>query len=207
MGCGSSAPKVVVPVAPSASVSDVVDFKPIHSAIRWNKPVAEVELLLAAGAAAVNCRDTNNGNYPVHIAAQNGHVEILKLLVRTSFLEMNATNGKGNTGIHMAVGYDYYDCAQVLIDAGADRKLNNEAGFPGDRGIEGDKTIGISALMTAETPSAVTAAFALCQTELEDLRFAKSNFASAGMKAKKALGADWAAEHQATLKSIIQSIS
>ena len=35
---------------------------------------------------------------------------------------------KGNTAIHMAVGYDYYDAAKLIIDAGGDPRILNIAG-------------------------------------------------------------------------------
>jgi ankyrin repeat protein len=86
MGCLSSKPEDVtnakgngadVPSRPVSNpevavpVKKELDFKPIHSAVRWNKPINEVKELLVS-EEAVNCVDVGNGNSPIHIAAQNG---------------------------------------------------------------------------------------------------------------------------------------
>ena len=34
------------------------NFKPVHSAVRWNKPIEEIEALLNASPKAVDCIDT-----------------------------------------------------------------------------------------------------------------------------------------------------
>jgi ankyrin repeat protein len=68
-----------------------------------------------------------NGNRPIHIAAQNGHTDVVRLLVNKKCL-LNEMNMKGNTAIHMAVGYDYYDAAKLIIDAGGDPRILNSAG-------------------------------------------------------------------------------
>ena len=222
MGCGSSvqapsekpaefvppaaaaAPVEVKPAEPAKPVvAETVNFKPIHSAIRWNKPLPEIQELLVSDAC-VNCVDPTNGNCPIHIASQNGHNEIVKLLIDKK-ANLNAKNGKGNTGIHMAVGYDYYDAAKMLIDAGADDKLENDLGFPANLGLEGDKALGIAALVCAQTVQDVEVALALC--EAKDAKLNKVNFISAGLKAKKNLGGAWTTEHQDRFKKITNSLS
>lgn len=225
MGCGKSVPAVsekpedptpssvqkptesldpaITP--PSPTVAEInadntkeVNFKPIHSAIRWNKPISEIEQLLSS-SAAVNCVDASNGNRPIHIAAQNGHEDIIKLLIAKD-VELNAKNAKGNTGIHMAVGYDYYTVAKLLIAAGADETLTNDLDIPSNLGLEGDKAMGIAALVCAESSDDVDEALNLCEDKIEKLN--KINFVSAGLKAKKVLGTAWTPEHQAKFKGI-----
>lgn len=225
MGCGSSVqapagdkPAEFVPSTPAVTaapvdekpveatkpvVAEVVNFKPIHSAIRWNKPLAEIEELLVSDAC-VNCVDPSNGNCPIHIAAQNGHNDIIKLLIEKK-VNVNAKNGKGNTGVHMAVGYDYYDAAKMLIEAGADDTLENDAGFPANLGLEGDKAMGIAALVCAASVKDVEEAFELCEQKLDKLN--KVNFISAGLKAKKNIGGGWSSEHQERFKKITNSLS
>lgn len=56
-----------------------IDWKKIHSMVRWNKPIEEIRPELKT-VSYVNCQDKDNGNYPIHIACQNGHFEICKLL-------------------------------------------------------------------------------------------------------------------------------
>lgn len=180
-------------------VKKEVNFKPIHSAIRWNKPLDEIEKLLVS-LEAVNSVDSNNGNRPVHIAAQNGHFETLQLLINKG-ADLNAQNAKGNTPIHMAVGYDYYECAMLLIEAKADPLMKNTAGFPAQNGIDGDKTLGLAALVSAKTGDDVVFALDLCEQRIEEVN--KSNFVAAGLKTKKTLGDEWTAAIQDRFKGII----
>ena len=44
--------------------------------------------------------DVGNGNRSIHIAAQNGHLPILKLLVQKD-CDVNAQNKSGQTPMHM----------------------------------------------------------------------------------------------------------
>lgn len=185
------------------SMPTEIKFKPIHSAIRWNKPLAEIEQLLTSTAAA-NCVDTSNGNCPIHIAAQNGHTDIIKLLISKN-ADLNAKNSKGNTGIHMAVGYDYFLVAKLLMAAGADENIVNDLGIPAHLGLEGDKAMGIAALVSAESAEDVNTAFELCEEKLEKIN--KINFVSAGLKAKKNVGSQWTPDHQTRFKLITSKLS
>lgn len=213
MGCGGSKEIVQATEKPTAApvvgettpvstsnieVKKEVNFKPIHSAIRWNKPLDEIEKLLVS-LEAVNCEDTANGNRPVHIAAQNGHFETLQLLIKKG-ADLNAQNAKGNTPIHMAVGYDYYECAMLLIEAKGDPLIKNTGGFAGKNGIDGDKTLGLAALVSAKTADDVSYALDLCEQHMEEVN--KSNFVAAGLKTKKTLGDEWTAAIQDRFKSI-----
>lgn len=219
MGCFASktvaqqanAPQAAPPAAPQTTntttnekeVKHEVAYKPIHSAVRWNKPVDEVEILLV-NADAVNCEDPGNGNRPVHIAAQNGHDDLIRLLIKKK-ADLNAKNGKGNTALHMAIGYDYYDSAKQLIQAGASLEEENESGIPAKYGLEGDKCLGIALLCKATTPEEVSEAFDLCDSEIDHLH--KINFAQSGLKAKKALGDAWTKDLQERFKGITNKIN
>jgi ankyrin repeat protein len=213
MGCGNSKENVAVaskPItAPPAVILDSaaeatpgvkkeVNFKPIHSAIRWNKPLSEIEALLTS-LEAVNCVDSNNGNCPIHIAAQNGHFETVQLLIKRG-ADLNVQNAKGNTPIHMAVGYDYYETAMLLIENKADPEIKNAAGFCARNGIDGDKTLGMAALVSAKTTDDVNHALELCEEQIDEVN--KAGFVSAGLKTKKALGPDWTPAVQERFKEI-----
>jgi ankyrin repeat protein len=180
-----------------------INQKLIHSSVRWNKPVDVVEALLV-NADAVNCEDPGNGNRPVHIAAQNGHDDLIQLLIRKK-ADINAKNGKGNTALHMAIGYDYYDAAKHLIQAGASLDDVNESGVAARYGLEGDKCLGIALLCKATTPEEVSEAFDLCDSEIEHLH--KINFAQSGLKAKKVLGDSWSKDLQERFKGITNKIN
>merc|ERR1719428_1142671 len=94
----------------------------IHSAIRWGKPISELESLIVGDQ--IDCQDEQNGNRPIHIAAQNGHLEIVKWLISKK-CDVSAQNGTGATALHMSVGYDFYYVTKALLEAGADQTIKN----------------------------------------------------------------------------------
>jgi|Transcript_1474 hypothetical protein len=183
--------------------AEEVNYKAIHSAFRWNKPPEEIEPLLTS-VQAINAPDPNNGNTPIHIAAQNGHNELVKLLIRKK-ADLNAKNLKGNTGLHMSIGYDYYETSMLLINNGADLEVLNDSGVPAKFGLEGNKALGIAALVNAKNPSEVLQAFQLCETVIDKLD--RVNFAQAGLKAKKTLGGAWSADLQEQFKEMTSRLS
>ena len=103
-----AAPAPTEPVAdPAVKTEDVeVTFKTIHSAVRWNKSALEVDALIKTKEMA-NMRDTGNGNFLLHIAAQNGHFDLVKLLLEKKEADINCQNNKLNTPLHMSLSYDY----------------------------------------------------------------------------------------------------
>ena len=219
MGCGSSSasgedgrshsPEVPAqssasptPVAPTV-VKPSFDMRSIHSAIRWNKPLNEVRALVINQEAA-NALDPDNGNRPIHIAAQNGHLEIVKLLIEKG-ADLDTKNLKGNTAIHMAIAYDYYDVAKALEAAGANKNLPNDAGHPACRGLEGDKTFALAALISATEIGQVEAAFALCKQETSLID--KAAFVKAGLGAKKTFASAWTPAHQNTFKEVMGQLA
>lgn len=123
--------------------TDPVLVGKIHSAVRWNKPHAEIEAVVkTAGltmAQAVHTTDPQNGNRLLHIASQNGHMDLVKLIVQNG-AELNFQNQKGQTALHMSVAYDLYSITKFLLDKGADPKIKNDDGHEALCGIEGDKT-------------------------------------------------------------------
>jgi ankyrin repeat protein len=222
MGCGGSATKPVL-VQEEQALKDVaaveprctaqvpanvpnsegpVDFKPIHSAIRWNKSPDDVKRMLK-GKEALNCIDSGNGNAPIHIAAQNGHLDIVQHLISGGAL-LNVQNAKGNTAIHMAIGYDYYECAQALVDAGADPSIKNSIDIPGSEGLEGGKSFAAAAWNSASTISSAETALKLCEDNPSTLD--KASFVSGGLRLKKSLGADWTPAHHNRFKAIMAAI-
>ena len=214
MGCGNSKENATVASKPTkvpvesaakstpddtpAETKKEVNFKPIHSAIRWNKPLDEIEKLLDS-PEAVNSVDSNNGNRPIHIAAQNGHFETVQLLIKLG-AELDVQNAKGNTPIHMAVGYDYYETAMLLIEAKADPLKKNAAGFAAQDGIDGDKTLSLAALVSAKNGEDANYALDLCEEHMDEL--VKASFVSAGLKTKKNLGNEWTSDMQERFKAM-----
>jgi ankyrin repeat protein len=204
MGCNNSKSATddikaeALPIEPT-----VLDYKSIHSAVRWNKSQKEVEVLLTSNEA-INIPDPVNGNCPIHIAAQNGHNDLVLLLINKK-ADLNTKNSKGNTAMHMAVGYDYYIAAKFLADAGADPEALNDLGFPARKGLEGDKCFGIAALISAVSADDVTNAFELCEQSISDVE--KANFAAAGLKTKKRIGSElWTPAVQEKFKTILNQL-
>ena len=58
---------------------------------------------------------------------QNGHLDLVELLLSKS-CNVNVQNNGGQTALHMAMEYDYYDCISKLVESGADKTLKNTAG-------------------------------------------------------------------------------
>merc|ERR1719171_3164494 len=106
-----------------------------HSIIRWNKPLEEVADFMRNNPGASCSQDPQNGNYPLHIAVQNGHRGLSEMLT-TDGVDLNAQNGKGQTALHMARAYDFYWLAKFLIENGASRDIKNNDGHAADTGID-----------------------------------------------------------------------
>lgn len=67
---------------------------------------------------------------PLIIAAQEGHLECLKALVR-AHVNLNAQNDHccgGETAMHTAVNKGHYECARLLVEAGADASIEAYCG-------------------------------------------------------------------------------
>jgi ankyrin repeat protein len=197
MGCGASADKV-----DPEGVNGGVDFKPVHSAVRWNNSLEEVVSALDT-SESVNCRDSGNGNRPIHIAAQNGHTDILELLVQREAL-LDAVNMKGNTALHMAVEYDYYDACKLLLDAGADPAVKNDDGHACLVGIEGEKSMAVVQLLCSKITEDVIDALTKCNQDQTNIE--KAAFAQAGLKVKRSMGAQWTDEAQTLFKGILAKL-
>lgn len=191
---------------------DSQEIDAIHSAIRWRKSNEEVGALLVS-SKAVNCVDYRNGNTAMMIAAQNGHVDLVKLLIRKQ-ANLNARNLKGNTALHMAIEYEYIECVDLLLDAGADKTIINQSGFPAIYGLEGKRVYGIIKLANATTKESYLNAFSICKNDYrfnafsnDPNRISKAEFVAASLKAKKSLGEIWDDELKTTTKDMMDLLA
>eukprot|EP01050_Picozoa_sp_SAG11_P007259 SAG11_NODE_598_length_8269_cov_17.002448_1_plen_174_part_00 len=119
---------------------DAATIAKIHSKARWGAFDELAELLKLEGAGIA--QDQGTGNFPIHIAAQNGHLEIARLILANGGV-VNAQNSNGLTALHMAVEYDYYWTTKMLIEAGADIEIVSDEGSAAKNGIEGAPASGV----------------------------------------------------------------
>jgi len=125
------------------TMMDPATLLKIHSAVRWGKPVDELKKSGLTDTAVAEMTDDINGNTALHIAAQNGHYDIVRYLVRELNCYVDLQNKVGNTPLHMGVEYDYYKINKTIVDAGADQNLENTEGHRAIEGISGSK-VGLS---------------------------------------------------------------
>jgi hypothetical protein len=137
---GSSIPVRSVAPTDSADVSPEAVLK-FHSAVRWAKPWPDIEATVEGLnlKQVLSAQDPKNGNTALHIASQNGHLELVRKMVAEG-APVNKQNGKGQTPLHMSVEYDFYFVSKFLVDEGADKELKNEDGHKAIEGIDGGKT-------------------------------------------------------------------
>ena len=74
--------------------------------------------------AAIN----KTGWTPLHYAATNGHISIMKeLLDKFAFIDAQSPNG--TTPLMMAAGYGSFEAVKLLVDEGADQSMKNQQGM------------------------------------------------------------------------------
>jgi len=158
------------------------DWKKLHSACRWGR-IAELTDLLAV--TSIEATDDKNGNKPIHIASQNGHLDIVKLLI-TKGCNVNAQNLGGQAPLHMAMEYDFFHVVTCLEKSGADPDLKNEAGIAAKNGIDGGKVRACVQIQCGETESDFLEGLAtLLNDEVSRGRADKAELVQVRMKMKK----------------------
>ncbi|CAK91637.1 unnamed protein product (macronuclear) [Paramecium tetraurelia] len=91
--------------------------------------LAELEELFANNPNLPINERLKDGNTYLIIAAQTGNVDIVELLLRKgSFVNMQ--NNDGDTALHKAIAYNYFNIADILISQGASNLRNNEGLTP-----------------------------------------------------------------------------
>jgi len=89
MGCQSSKPSNSVAISnkiennANLNTSPVeppkeVTWKTVHSAVRWNK-LDEAKKLIQSHPELIDSKEDKNGNTAMHVAAQNGHYDLVKV--------------------------------------------------------------------------------------------------------------------------------
>ena len=136
MGCGAS----------SSDPNQGGSVTKLHSKIRWYNPHDEpaakqtrIDSIVSLLPKYINRADTQNGNLALHLAAQNGHYEIVDLLISRG-AKLDAKNFNGNTALHMSMEYGFDNVSTLLLQKGADPNVKNDEGNAAGTGIEGTKT-------------------------------------------------------------------
>ena len=92
-----------------------------------NGDAVAVEQLLADGAAVNTSDDAGLGMAPLYVAACNGWVDCVEVLL-THGANTELRTKAGHTPLHMAVRHNHVDVARILILANADVNARDERG-------------------------------------------------------------------------------
>ena len=82
--------------------------------------------LIAAGGVDIN-ESGEYGDTPLHYAIDNGHSEVVNVLVAAG-AEVNKTNNDGDTSLHEGSYYCHLEVVKALIRAKADVRIENNQG-------------------------------------------------------------------------------
>mmetsp|Transcript_16577 Transcript_16577/g.24937 ORF Transcript_16577/g.24937 Transcript_16577/m.24937 type:complete len:602 (+) Transcript_16577:124-1929(+) len=91
-----------------------------------HKKLSEIEQALANGFD-VDMADAN-GNTPLIVACQNGHISVCKMLVERG-ARVSGCNKKGNTALHYCFAYGFAEIGEYLISCGANEYAVNSDGL------------------------------------------------------------------------------
>ncbi|KAB8079278.1 ankyrin repeat-containing domain protein [Aspergillus leporis] len=83
----------------------------------YTGPERVVALLLQRGVN-VNVRNSR-GQTPLHIAAQNGQLDVVRLLLASQQIDVNARDQQGSTPLHLASEKGHVEVVQLLVAHGA----------------------------------------------------------------------------------------
>ena len=72
-----------------------------------------------------------NGDTALHFAAARGEIEKVKQLLQQDIYKnnINIINNNGDTALHLAALRGFGSVAELLLKAGADKKIKNKAGL------------------------------------------------------------------------------
>jgi len=192
-------------VAQDKAVNSVKELDPaivgkFHSALRWQKSPAELETIVREAGLTmseiVGAKDAKTGNQSLHIAAQNGHQELVELLVKQK-ADVNCQNLKGQTPLHMSVKYDMFFVSKFFLDNGADPTRKNQEGHQAILGLDGDKcgadawNAPVTVLKSAKDDAAELSIAFEALEKADAASMDKAALAQAGMAKKKECTQNW----------------
>ena len=86
----------------------------------------EVERLIRAGVD-VNKVDSDYGYTPLYLAAERGHIDIVKLLINNG-ANISEKSSDGETPLYWVAREGYVDIVKLLLSAGADPYIADNEG-------------------------------------------------------------------------------
>ncbi|KAN0099821.1 ankyrin [Hyaloscypha variabilis] len=115
-----------------ARIGDKAEFNALEDELRKRESVSEVQLLEAA-------KDEESGNGILHMAAANGHSDLLREVCKSLYAPtgpqnevmlkiLNAQNKAGNTALHWAALNGHLEAVKVLLEEGSDPTITNQRG-------------------------------------------------------------------------------
>eukprot|EP00450_Noctiluca_scintillans_P013443 CAMPEP_0194486112 /NCGR_PEP_ID=MMETSP0253-20130528/6885_1 /TAXON_ID=2966 /ORGANISM="Noctiluca scintillans" /LENGTH=241 /DNA_ID=CAMNT_0039326169 /DNA_START=53 /DNA_END=778 /DNA_ORIENTATION=- len=181
------------------SLRDEVTLK-LHSSVRWGKGFEEfLSLVREEGVderKAIAATDARTGNQCLHIAAQNGHRDLVRCFLRQG-ADVNCQNKKGHSPLHMSVQFDFYFISKNLLENKADPWLRNELGFEALSGLEGEKRADsawdapLSILNDAEDDFAELSLAFVALEQMPPHSLDKATLAKVGMRKRKECKHHW----------------
>ncbi|XP_077977693.1 ankyrin repeat domain-containing protein 16-like [Glandiceps talaboti] len=109
---------------------DVLGRQPIHLASQ-SGAVESIDLLIKYYGVSVDAMTTKTGLTPLHLAAKEGQNSAIQGLLSYG-ANVNLTDFKGRTALHMAAGGQHTDCVSVLLQSGSHNCTDDSGTKPSD---------------------------------------------------------------------------
>ncbi|MBL6445148.1 ankyrin repeat domain-containing protein [Fulvivirga sp. 29W222] len=88
--------------------------------------VEDVKELIASGAN-INILNEAVGEFPIHVAAEKGNVDILDVLIKNG-ADLDVLTKPGYSAAHLAVFSNNYEALKLLLDNGANKNIKDPDG-------------------------------------------------------------------------------
>lgn len=98
----------------------------LHHSLHWRRPlIANLELLIKKGASLTQL--DGGGNTPIHLAAEKGFVDAVRLFLNYS-VTPNLSDKTGCTPLYRATFRGNLETVELLLNHGADITARNDTG-------------------------------------------------------------------------------